>query len=36
MEQPAKSTRTFIGPLLAVAILVVVFGGIALLALGDV
>jgi hypothetical protein len=25
MEQPAKSTRTFVGPLLAVAILVVVF-----------
>ncbi|MCW6528612.1 hypothetical protein NED98_00010 [Sphingomonas sp. MMSM20] len=36
MRQYAKLTRTIIGPLLAVVILVAVFGGIALLALSDV
>jgi len=36
MDQPAKPARTFLGPLLALAILVAVFGTIAALALGDV
>jgi len=36
MDQPAKPVQSFFGPLLAVVILVAVFGTIAVLALGDV